>query len=135
MVQIVIRITFCLSDAMESISSLKFRRFAAAVVAAVGVTLASSIVPGTRVEVQGWDCPPAPASCAQTVAAVGFPIPYIADYHGISPVGRVSLVHALMGIDKFRPRAFWADVAFYTLMLAAVSVLTRRHARRVEELR
>ena len=94
------------------------------------VTLASSIVPGTRVEVQGWDCPPAPESCAQTVVAAGFPIPYIADYHGISPVGRVSLVDALMGVDKFRPRAFWADVGFYALMLATVFTLTRRLSRR-----
>lgn len=114
---------------------LRFRRLLGTATAAVVVTMASSVVPGTRVEVQSWDCPPTPASCAQTIVAAGFPIPYIADYHGISPVGSVGLVEALMGIDKIRPRAFWGDVAFYTLMLAAVSALTRRHARRIGELR
>jgi hypothetical protein len=109
---------------------MRFRRAAAVAVAAVIVTMASSIVPGTRVEVQGWDCPPAPELCAQTVVAAGFPIPYIADYYGISPVGRVSLVEALMGIDKFRARAFWTDVGFYALMLATLVALTRRLSRR-----
>lgn len=109
---------------------MKFLRVAAVGVVALIVTLASSIVPGTRVEVQDWDCPPAPASCARTVVAAGFPIPYIADYHGISPVGRVSLVDALMGMDKFRPRAFWADVGFYALVLATVFALTPRLSRR-----
>jgi hypothetical protein len=105
---------------------MRFRRAAAVAVAAVIVTMASSVVPGTRVEVQSWDCPPAPASCAQTVVAAGFPIPYIADYHGISPVGSVSLVQALMGIDKFRARAFWTDVGFYALVLTTVFAVTTR---------
>jgi hypothetical protein len=64
------------------------------------------------------------------VVATGFPIPYIADYHGISPVGRVRLVDALIGVDKFRAGASWADVAFYALVLAAAWALTARLTRR-----
>lgn len=106
------------------------RRLAATAVAAVILTMASSIVPGTRVEVQEWDCPPAPASCARTVVAAGFPIPYIADYHGISPVGSADLVGALMGIDKIRPLPFWANVAFYGALVAVVwGTLARRAGR------
>jgi hypothetical protein len=99
-------------------------------VAAVSITMASSLVPGTRVEVQDWDCPPAPASCARTVVAVGFPIPYIADYHGISPVGSADLIGALIGVDKIRPLAFWTNVAFYGALVAVVwGILTRRVGR------
>ena len=106
------------------------RGFAATAVAAVILTMASSIVPGTRVEVQDWDCPPPPASCARTVVAAGFPIPYIADYHGISPVGSVSLIEAVMGIDNIRPRPFWTNVVFYGAIVAIASrVLVRRVGR------
>jgi hypothetical protein len=98
-------------------------------IAAVVLTLASSAVPGTRIEVQDWDCPPPPASCARPVVAGGFPIPYLADYHAISPGGRVSLVDALMGIDKFRAGAFWTDVAFYTLVLGGAWALAARLAQ------
>ena len=106
------------------------RRFAATAVAAVILTMASSIVPGTRVEVQEWDCPPAPASCARTVVAAGFPIPYLADYHGISPVGSVSLIQAVMGIDKIRPLPFWTNVVFYGALVAVVwGILARRAGR------
>lgn len=105
-------------------------RVAIVAIAGVVLTLASSAVPGTRIEVQDWDCPPPPASCARPVVAGGLPIPYLADYHGISPGGRVSLVDAILGIDKFRAGAFWADVAFYALVLAAAWALTARLTRR-----
>lgn len=105
-------------------------RVAVVAIAGVVLALASSAVPGTRTEVQEWDCPPPPASCARPVVASGFPIPYIADHHGISPVGRVSLVDAMMGVDKFRAGAFWTDVAFYALVLVAAWALTAPLARR-----
>jgi hypothetical protein len=70
------------------------RRAAALLASAVAITLASSAVDTTRLEVQDWDCPPAPQSCARPVVVAGFPLPYISDYHGISPVGSADLVGA-----------------------------------------
>jgi hypothetical protein len=91
-------------------------------VVAVGVgfllTLASSAVPSRRLEIQDWDCPPPPTSCARPVVVLGFPVPYISDYHGISPVGRASLVDALLGIDHFHVGAFAFDLALYAFAVA-----------------
>jgi hypothetical protein len=112
-------------------------RLVAISIGAVVLTLASSVVPGTRVEVQDWDCPPAPASCAREVVANGFPFPYISDYHGLSVANRASLSGALLGEDRFRKAPFWANVAVYGGVLAAVSVarhLARRRRRRAPSL-
>jgi hypothetical protein len=108
-------------------------RVVAILLAALVLALASSAVAGTRLEVQDWDCPPAPASCARPVLVRGFPLSYISDYHGISVVGRASLLGALLGEDHFRAGAFAADVALYAAFLAAIAAasarLARRHAR------
>ncbi len=88
---------------------------------ALVLALASSRVVRTRLEVQDWDCPPVPLSCARPVVVLGFPLPYVSDYHGISPVGRASLVDAAMGIDHFHTPAFLVDVGFYFLCLAIVA--------------
>ena len=85
---------------------------------ALALTAASSHVRGTRLEVQDWDCPPDPASCARPVVVRGFPFPYISDYHGISPVGDATLIDALLGVDLFHAGAFCANVGVY-LALAA----------------
>jgi hypothetical protein len=115
----------------------------AAILVATGallLTLVSSQVTGTRLEVQDWDCPPAPASCARPVVVAGYPLPYISDFHGISPVGRTSLDGALLGEDHFHPIAFGLDLAIYgvalTTMLAAGRALTgqRRGGSRAGEL-
>jgi hypothetical protein len=95
---------------------------------ALGLTLLSSVVSGTRLEVQDWDCPPAPASCARPVVVLGFPVPYISDYHGISVVGRASLTGALLGEDHFHSSAFLADVLVY-FVLAALLATTLRALR------
>jgi hypothetical protein len=87
---------------------------------ALVMTLASSAVPGTRLEVQAWDCPPAPASCPRPVIVRGFPFPYVSDYHGISPVGSASLSGAILGEDRFRPGGFLANLALYGVVLAAI---------------
>jgi hypothetical protein len=84
------------------------------------LTLGSSAVKGSRLEVQDWDCPPAPQSCARPVVVGGFPRPYISDFHGISVVGDASLISAMLGDDLFRPTAFWLDVALYTLLTVAI---------------
>lgn len=99
-------------------------------IGAVVLTLVSSVVPGTRVEVQDWDCPPAPASCAREVVANGFPFPYIADYHGLSVANQASLFGALLGEDRFRAGPFWANVAFYAGALAAINVVWALARRR-----
>ena len=78
--------------------------------------------------------PPAPLSCARPVLVLGFPLAYISDYHGISPVGSASLIQAAMGIDHFHTSAFLADVGFYVLCLAAavagLELLGRGRSRR-----
>ena len=106
------------------------RRLLAAVAAAVALTLASSAVERTRLEVQDWDCPPAPASCARPVLVLGWPLPYVSDYHGISVVGRASVFGALLGEDRFHPAPFAADVALHGAMVAAVWAVVGRFARR-----
>lgn len=94
------------------------------------LTAASSAVQGTRMEVQEWDCPPAPASCARPVVVLGFPFPYVSDDQGISPVGRASLSGALVGEDLFHPGAFWANVAVYSGAAALAGLAVRARRRR-----
>lgn len=107
------------------------RALAALLALAVLLTAASSAVHGTRMEVQEWDCPPAPASCARPVLVLGFPFPYVSDNHGISAVGSASLLGALLGEDFFHAGAFAADVAAYfaAAALAALAVRARRRRR------
>lgn len=95
---------------------------------ALALAAASSAVLRTRAEVQEWDCPPAPASCARPVLVAGFPFPYVSDHHGISTVGSVSLVGALLGEDRFHARAFGADVGVYLVLLAAARAAAARRA-------
>ena len=98
-------------------------------ISAVVLTLLSSLVSRTRLEVQDWDCPPAPASCARPVIVLGFPLPYVSDYHGISVVGRASLSGALLKEDHFHGGAFVVDLLFYLalsgLVAAALSAMRR----------
>ena len=67
------------------------------------------------------------------VAAAGWPFPYLVDYPGLSPVGSVSLIGALLGMDILRPGAlaatflcWWAFIAAMVLITAAVLVRRRR---------
>ena len=97
---------------------------------ALGLTLLSSLVSSTRLEVQDWDCPPPPASCARPVIVLGFPLPYISDYHGISVVGSASLSGALLGMDHFHLSAFLADVVLYLVVgLLAATIVRSVRAR------
>ena len=99
----------------------------------VALALASSVVRGTRLEVQDWDCPPAPASCARPVLVRGFPLPYISDHHGISPVGSADLVGALLGMDHLHRGALAVDAALYALLAVAVHAATTRATRATRE--
>ena len=94
------------------------------------LALASSVVRGTRLEVQDWDCPPAPASCARPVLVRGFPLPYISDHHGISPVGSADLVGAILGMDHLHEGALAVDAGLYAVLAAAVHLATTRVRRR-----
>lgn len=105
------------------------RALAALLLLALLLALASGAVRRTRMEVQEWDCPPAPASCAKPVLVLGFPFPYVSDNQGISVVGSASLFGALIGEDFFHPAAFVADVAVY-FAAAALAALALRARRR-----
>ena len=109
----------------------RLRASAALLALAFLSTLASSAVRRTRPEVQEWDCPPAPASCAKPVRVLGFPFPYVSDDQGISVVGSASLAGALTGEDFFHPGAFAADVAVY-FAAAGLGGLALRARRRRE---
>lgn len=106
------------------------RALAALLLLAVLLSLASSAVRRTRMEVQEWDCPPAPASCARPVLVLGFPFPYVSDNQGISVVGSASLFGALIGEDFFHPAAFAADVGVYLAAAAAAWLALRARRRR-----
>jgi hypothetical protein len=106
----------------------------AVIVGALLLTLASTLVPRSRLEVQDWDCPPAPASCARPVEVRGLPLPWISDFHGISPVGGVDVVGALLGMDIFHAGAFVADVALFALLLAIAAGAGTRLALRSREM-
>ena len=94
-------------------------------VSAVVLTLLSSLVSRTRLEVQDWDCPPAPASCARPVLVLGFPLPYISDYLGISVVGRASIGGALLKEDLFHGGGFGVDLLFYLALSGGVAAALR----------
>lgn len=98
------------------------------------LTLASTVVLDTRLDVQDWDCPPAPSSCARPVVVSGFPFPYVYDYHGISAVNNASLIEVLLGIDHFHAVPFLADVGLYGVLLGGGYLLwkRRRSVRRRE---
>jgi len=82
--------------------------------------------------VQDWDCTPALESCERPMIVAGFPLPYIVDYHGLSPGGSADLVGALMGVDLFQWRPFLLDSAIYLfafLLIRYVLFLRRRRTQ------
>ena len=107
-----------------------WRRLVAIALGALVLALLSSVVERHRLEVQDWDCPLAPASCARSVLVAGFPAPYLSDYHGISVVNRVSVVGGLLGEDHFHWGAFLLDAGAYALVLVAAWAALRRLAER-----
>jgi hypothetical protein len=101
------------------------RRIAILLAIALVLTLASSRVYRTRLEVQDWDCPPPPASCARPMLVAGFPLPYISDYHGISTGNSATLTGAVLGEDLFHRAAFLTDLGVYFLLAWAVAAAVR----------
>lgn len=61
-----------------------------------------------------------------TVAAAGWPLPYLIDYPGISVVGSASLTGALTGEDEFRPWSFLGTAIFWALPAFAVCLFRSR---------
>ena len=108
----------------------EFKRLTILLLGAVLLTLASSAIASRRLEVQDWDCPPVPASCARPMLVKGFPFPYISDYHGISVSGSAGLVGALLGEDLFHADAFAWNVAFYFVECMLLWLAFRRPAGR-----
>jgi hypothetical protein len=64
------------------------------------------------------------------VVAAGWPLPYLADYPGISVVGAANLAGALLGEDRLRWLPFALTWLFWTAVSAGAFFLWARAARR-----
>jgi hypothetical protein len=64
-----------------------------------------------------------------SVAAGGWPLPWLIDYPGLSPGGSVSLAGAVLGVDRWRPEAFAIDAVLWTVLAAIVLAAGRRLRR------
>lgn len=64
-----------------------------------------------------------------TVAAGGWPLPYLIDYPGPSPGHDVSLVGAAMGADRLRLEGLALDLAFWIVSAFVLMWLLRRIRR------
>ena len=62
----------------------------------------------------------------------GWPLPFLEDKLHTSPVGSVSATGGLIGLDRFMPWPFLADVAFYTALLLLSWTLANRLIRRTK---
>ena len=65
-------------------------------------------------------------SAGCTVAAAGWPFPYLADYPGLSPAGRASLMEAISGSDHVLWTSFVATWVAWTVAIGALAWLLRR---------
>jgi hypothetical protein len=84
---------------------------------AAGATLASSAIPGSVIAIY-----PGIMGCEKScsVAAGGWPFPYLIDYPGISPMGSVSLTDSILGIDIIWAGALGATFLCWIGIIAAV---------------
>ena len=87
------------------------------------LTLASSAVTG-EVTVNYPDVDGCTAGCR--VAAAGWPFPYLADYPGLSPGGKVSLSDAFFGQDHVLATSLAATWGAWAAFLAVFAYLKRR---------
>ena len=92
-------------------------------VAATLLVLASSLVPG-RALVNYPDIDGCDTGC--TVAAAGWPFPYVADYPGLSPAGAASLGGAILGEDHLLWTALIADWGVWAVVAGLLAWLVRR---------
>ena len=101
-------------------------RLALAVALGVAATLASSLVRQDTVA-RYADIDDCVTGC--TVAAAGWPLPYVVDYPGLSPAREASLSGALLGVDRWRPEALVLDLLGWTGLAALLGVAYRRLRR------
>ena len=99
------------------------RRGALTFVGALALTLASAYVERVGPAPSAWTdelCSPFPLHpCAEGVLQGGWPFAYLLDKPGISVMGALGLIE-----DRFRPWAFWANVATYWVALLGIGYLT-----------
>jgi hypothetical protein len=99
------------------------------VIAATVLALASSAISG-HATVNYPDVERCTAGC--TVAAAGWPFPYLADYPGLSPAGSASLKQAVLGSDH----VLWTSlVATWFAWAALVALLAHALRRRAPQKR
>lgn len=103
-----------------------FMRALMALIFAAAALLASSLVLGHVREVY-----PGSLDCQQgcEFVAGGWPFPYVFDEHGLSPVGSVELLGAILGIDYIRPGAMVGTFLFWLGLLIAVDRRSRMGLR------
>jgi hypothetical protein len=102
---------------------MRKRSFLLATMAATALALASSAIAG-HVTVNYPDIEGCAAGC--TVAAAGWPFPYLADYPGLSPSGSASLRSALTGDDHVLWTSLVATWVSWALAVSALVYLARR---------
>ena len=87
------------------------------------LALASSAIRG-HATVNYPDLETCAAGC--TVAAAGWPFPYLADHPGLPSAGRTSLAEAITGSDHLLWPSFVATWVAWTVPIAALAWLSRR---------
>ncbi|GAB6196178.1 hypothetical protein [Lysobacter xanthus] len=99
------------------------RHWLAAPLLGVALTLATSFVKQQAIaryaDVEG---------CANgcSVAAAGWPLPWLVDDPSVSPVNSVSLSGALFGLDHWRFEGLAVDLVLWTLAAALALLVLRR---------
>lgn len=98
------------------------------VLATAAVVTAGSSIVTTTVQVAY----PGSSNCALgcDFVAGGWPFPYLVDHPGISPIGSVSLLMGLIGVDILRADALAASFVFWVGVFAALTAIVRWRAVR-----
>lgn len=102
------------------------RRILVPLLLGVAATLASSTVRQQTVE-RYADIDGCVTGCE--VPAAGWPLPYVVDNPGLSPVGEASLSGAATGADRLRWESLALDLLVWTLAAAILVALLRRLRR------
>jgi predicted lysophospholipase L1 biosynthesis ABC-type transport system permease subunit len=100
--------------------------------AAAVLALASSAIPG-KAAVNYPDIDGCTTGC--TVAAAGWPFPYLTDYPGLSPAGSASLMGAVNGGDHVLWTALVATWLAWAALLGAVARISRRRRKTLHKRR
>jgi hypothetical protein len=104
---------------------MRKRSFLFVLVFATALALGSSAIPG-QATVNYPDVDGCTAGC--TVAAAGWPFPFLADYPGLSPGGSASLTEAALGSDHVLWTSFVLTWLAWTVAIGALAYLLRRRS-------